>query len=127
MDISTLIPSERIIEIKHPVKDENLGIRVNIISLNDEKMKQIRRKFINKRIELEKKGKSFRADDIESNEIDLLVACITGWDWYGEDVTFNGSKPDFNEANVRNVLNTFGWFKDQVSEAVGDEKAFFQS
>lgn len=127
MDISTLIPSERIIEIKHPVKDENLGIRVNIISLNDEKMKQIRRKFINKRIELEKKGKSFRADDIESNEIDLLVACITGWDWYGEDITFNGSKPDFNEANVRNVLNTFGWFKDQVSEAVGDEKAFFQS
>ncbi len=127
MDISTLIPSERIIEIKHPVTDKNLGIRVNIISLNDEKMKQIRRKFINKRIELEKKGKSFRADDIESNEIDLLVACITGWDWYGEDVTFNGSKPDFNEANVRNVLNTFGWFKDQVSEAVGDEKAFFQS
>lgn len=127
MDISTLIPVERIIEIKHPVKDENLGIRVNIISLNDEKMKQIRRKFINKRIELEKKGKSFRADDIESNEIDLLVACITGWDWYGEDVTFNGSKPDFNEANVRNVLNTFSWFKDQVSEAVGDEKAFFQS
>ena len=127
MDISTLIPSERIIDIKHPVKDENLGIRVNIISLNDEKMKQIRRKFINKRIELEKKGKSFRADDIESNEIDLLVACITGWDWYGEDITFNGSKPDFNEANVRNVLNTFGWFKDQVSEAVGDEKAFFQS
>lgn len=127
MDISTLIPVERIIEIKHPVKDENLGIRVNIISLNDEKMKQIRRKFINKRIELEKKGKSFRADDIESNEIDLLVACITGWDWYGEDITFNGSKPDFNEANVRNVLNTFGWFKDQISEAVGDEKAFFQS
>ena len=127
MDISTLIPVERIIEIKHPVKDENLGIRVNIISLNDEKMKQIRRKFINKRIELEKKGKSFRADDIENNEIDLLVACITGWDWYGEDVTFNGSKPDFNEANVRNVLNTFGWFKDQISEAVGDEKAFFQS
>lgn len=127
MDISTLIPSERIIEIKHPVKDENLGIRVNIISLNDEKMKQIRRRFINKRIELEKKGKSFRADDIESNEIDLLVACITGWDWYGEDITFNGSKPDFNEANVRNVLNTFAWFKDQVSEAVGDEKAFFQS
>ena len=127
MDISTLIPVERIIEIKHPVKDENLGIRVNIISLNDEKMKQIRRKFINKRIELEKKGKSFRADDIESNEIDLLVACIAGWDWDGEDITFNGSKPDFNEANVRNVLNTFGWFKDQISEAVGDEKAFFQS
>lgn len=126
MDISTLIPSERIIEIKHPVSEQPLGVRVNIISLNDDRMKQIRRRFINKRIELEKRGKSFKADDIEANEIDLLVACITGWDWYG-DITFNGSKPDFTELNVRNVLNSLSWFKDQVSEAVGDEKAFFQS
>lgn len=126
MDISTLIPSERIIEIKHPVTEQPLGIRVNIISLNDDRMKQIRRRFINKRIELEKRGKSFKADDIEANEYDLLVACITGWDWYGE-TTFNGSKPDFNELNVRNVLNSLSWFKDQVSEAIGDDKAFFQS
>ena len=127
MDISTLIPTERLIEIKHPVTEKNLGIRVSVISLNDERMKQIRRRFINKRIELEKRGKSFRADEIETNEIDLLVSCIVSWDWYGDDVTFNGSKPDFNEVNVRNVLNTFSWFKDQISEAVGDEKAFFQS
>lgn len=127
MDISTLIPSERIIEIKHPKTEQPLGIRVNILSLNDDKMKQIRRRFINKRIELEKRGKSFKADDIEANELDLLINCITSWDWYGEDVSFNGSKPDFNEVNVRKVLTTFSWFKDQVSEAVGDEQAFFQS
>ena len=125
MDISTLIPTERIIEIKHPVKDENLGIRVNIISLNDEKMKQIRRKFINKRIELEKKGKSFRADDIEENEVDLLIASMTGWDWY--DAEFHGEKLEFNANNVKKVFRELPWFKKQVSEAVSDEKAFFQS
>lgn len=125
MDISTLVPSERIIEIKHPVDEKNLGIRVKIISLNDEKMKQIRRRFINKRLELEKRGKSFRADDIENNELDLLVACITGWEWYGDDIAFEGSKPEFNENNVKKVLNSLPWFKDQVSEAVGDDKAFF--
>ena len=109
MDISTLIPSERIIEIEHPVSKELLGIRVNIISLNDDRLKQIRRKFINKRIELEKRGKSFKADDIEANEIELLLACITGWDWYGE-TDFKGSKPEFNEMNVRNVLTSLSWF-----------------
>ena len=127
MDISTLIPSERLIEIKHPVTEQNIGIRVNIISLNDDKMKQIRRRFINKRLELEKRGKSFKADDIESNEIDLLIACIVGWDWYGDDVKFGDFKPEFNEMNVRKVLNTLPWFKEQISEAVGDDKAFFQS
>lgn len=126
MDISTLIPVERIIEIKHPGKDENLGIRVNILSMNDDKLKQVRRQFINKRIELEKRGKSYNAADIEANEVDLLLHCITGWDWYG-DINFEGSKPDFTEVNVRKVLTTFKWFKDQLTEAVSDDKAFFQS
>ena len=125
MDISTLTPNERIIEIKHPANDENLGIRVTIVSLNDNKTKQIRRQFINKRLELEKKGKSFRADDIEENEIDLLIASMTGWDWY--DAEFHGEKPEFNENSIKKVFHELPWFKDQVSEAVSDEKAFFLS
>lgn len=124
MDISTLVPNERIIEIKHPANDEKLGIRVTIVSLNDNKTKQIRRQFINKRLELEKKGKSFKADDIEENETDLLIASMTGWDWY--DAEFHGEKLDFNESNIKKVFRELPWFKDQISEAVSDEKAFFQ-
>lgn len=126
MDISTLKPVDRIIEIKHPSdENENIGIRVTIVSLNDEKMKSVRRRFINKRLELEKKGKSFKANDIEENELDLLMASIIGWEWYG-DIDFNGEKPEFNENNVKKVLTEFEWFKNQIAEAVGDDKAFFQ-
>lgn len=124
MDISTLIPNERVIEIKHPVTDANIGIKVTVVSLDDEKTKQTRRRVINKRIELEKKGKNFRADDIEENEFDLIFASMTGWEWY--DAEFHGEKPAFNEANVKKVLNELPWFKRQISEAIGDEKAFFQ-
>ena len=124
MDISTLTPNERIIEIKHPATDENLGIRVTIVSLDDDKTKQIRRQFINKRLELEKKGKSFRADDIEENEVDLLIASMTGWDWY--DAEFHGEKLEFTTHNIKKVFRELPWFKKQVSEAVSDEKAFFQ-
>ena len=124
MDISTLIPNERVIEIKHPVTDANIGIKVTVVSLDDEKTKQTRRRVINKRIELEKKGKNFRADDIEENEFDLIFASMTGWEWY--DAEFHGEKPAFNEANVKKVLAELPWFKRQISEAIGDEKAFFQ-
>lgn len=124
MDISTLVPNERVIEIKHPVTDANIGIKVTVVSLDDEKTKQTRRRVINKRIELEKKGKNFRADDIEENEFDLIFASMTGWEWY--DAEFHGEKPAFNEANVKKVLNELPWFKRQISEAIGDEKAFFQ-
>lgn len=125
MEISTLLPNDRIIEIKHPSDDKPLGIRVTVVSLNDEKLKQIRRRIINKRLELEKRGKNFKADDIEENEFEILVASVTGWEWY--DATFHGEKPAFNEANVRKVFAELSWFKDQVAEAVGDEKAFFQN
>lgn len=124
MDISTLVLNDRVIEIKHPVDESNLGIRVILVSLDDDKTKQIRRKFINKRLELEKKGKSFKADDIEENETDLLIASMVGWEWY--DAEFHGEKPVFNENNARKVLTELPWFKKQISEAVSDEKAFFQ-
>lgn len=124
MDISTLVPNERVIEIKHPATDADIGIKVTLVSLDDEKTKQTRRRVINKRIELEKKGKNFRADDIEENEFDLIFASMTAWEWY--DAEFHGEKPAFNEANVKKVLAELPWFKRQISEAIGDEKAFFQ-
>lgn len=124
MDISTLTPNERVIEIKHPATDADIGIKVTLVSLDDEKTKQTRRRVINKRIELEKKGKNFRADDIEENEFDLIFASMTGWEWY--DAEFHGEKPAFNEANVKKVLTELPWFKRQIAEAIGDEKAFFQ-
>ena len=123
MDISTLVPTDRVIEIKHPQTEQLLGIRVTIVSLNDSKLKAIRKRIVNKRLELEKRGKSFKADDIEENELDILVASVTSWEWY--DAEFHGEKPVFNENNVRKVFGELPWFKDQVAEAVGDEKAFF--
>lgn len=126
MDISNLKPVERIIQILHPVTSKELGITVSLLSLNDERMAQIRRKIQNKKIELEKRNKVFKADDLEENELDLLCASITGWSWNG-DADYHGEKPVFNEKNVKDVLKELPWFKEQIVEAIGDEKAFFQS
>lgn len=126
MDISNLKPVERIVEILHPVTGEKLGITVSILSLNDERMAQIRRKIQNKRIELEKRNKTFKADDLEENELELLCASMTGWVWDGE-ADYHGEKPAFNEKNVKAVLKELPWFRQQITEAIGDEKAFFQS
>lgn len=124
MEISTLKPNDRIIEIKHPATDEPVGIRFNIVSLNDDDMKQARRKIINKRLDFEKRGKNFKASDVEENELDLVIAAVKSWEWY--DATFHNEVPAFNENNIRKVFEELPWIKDQVAEAVGDDKAFFQ-
>lgn len=125
MDIAKLKPAERVIEITHPATGENIGVRVTVISLVDDRLKAVRRRFQNKKIELEKRGKTFKADDLEENAIELLLNAITSWDWYEAD--FGGEKLAFNEKNVKMVLDTLPWFKNQIVEAIDDEKSFFQS
>lgn len=125
MDLADIKPVERVIDILHPSTGEKIGVSVTVLSINDEKMAAAKRRIQNKKLELDRRGKTFKADDLEENEMELLTTAITGWNWEG-DVDFHGEKPAFNEKNVKAVLKELTWFKQQIMEAVGDEKAFFQ-
>lgn len=125
MDLANLKPVERVIDILHPSTGEKIGVSVTVLSINDEKMAAAKRRIQNKKLELDRRGKTFKVDDLEENEMELLTTAITGWNWEG-DVDFHGEKPAFNEKNVKAVLKELTWFKQQIMEAVGDEKAFFQ-
>ena len=125
MDLANIKPVERVIEILHPLTGEKIGVSVTVLSINDEKMAAVKRRIQNKRLELERRGKTFKADDLDENEFELLTTAITGWNWDG-DTDFHGEKPVFNEKNVKAVLKELSWFKQQIVEAISDEKAFFQ-
>lgn len=141
MDIALIKPSERTIEIHHPVDETKLlGIRVSLVSMTDPRMKKLRRRIQDEKLKLEARGKNFRAADVEENQNELIFNAMTGWQWYNTtgqkgdkdfdeaaDAKFKGKKPEFNRANVLEVLNEPGmeWFADQISEAIADEKAFF--
>ena len=125
MDLANLKPVERMIDILHPSTGEKIGVSVTVLSINDEKMAAAKRRIQNKKLELDRRGKTFKVDDLEENEMELLTTAITGWNWEG-DVDFHGEKPAFNEKIVKAVLKELTWFKQQIMEAVGDEKAFFQ-
>ena len=125
MDISGIKSSERIIEMMHPATKELLGIRVSLMSLDDPRMKKIKRKITDDRLHLEARGKHFKAEQIDDNRNALTFGAMTGWDWYGQDVTFKGQKPEFNRANVYSVFDELTWFRDQLDEEIGETKAFF--
>jgi len=125
MDISAIRPSERTIEIKHPVSGENLGIRITLMSPDDDRLKPTTRAIQDKRIYLNARNKSFSAEEIEANNMKLFVASVTGWEWYSKDVTFEGKKPDFTPENVRKVLTTLPWFRAQLDDELSETKSFF--
>lgn len=124
MDLSQLKPSERMIDILHPSTGEPLGVKVSLVSLLDDKMKKIKRQLTNNRLQLESKGKKFKATDLEDNETTLLFEAMTGWQW-DDGINFHGEKPAFNLKSVKEVFAELEWFKNQVAEAVSDEEAFF--
>lgn len=139
MDISTLTPKERIVEILNPATDAPIGIRVSLISISDPRMKKIKRKIQDAKLRLDARGKSFKAEDIEDNTNETIFSALTSWEFYnptgktgdkGYDAdahaSYRGDKsPAFNQKNVYAILNELEWFADQLAEAIGDQKAFF--
>lgn len=125
MDIANIVPAERVIEIVHPVSQKEMGIRVSIRSINDPAMEKIKRKIRDEVARLESRGKYLKSEEVENNRINLAFAAMTGWEWYGKDVNFNGEKPDFNIKNVRDVFTKLAWFQEQVEQEISDETAFF--
>jgi hypothetical protein len=76
------------------------------------------------------RGKNFKAEQIDDNSVDIAFRAMTGWVWEkdddGEQAEFNGKVPDFNAANVKAVLTTLPWFRDQITAKISEEKDFFQ-
>lgn len=129
-DIASVKPIERTIEIKHPGTGENVGIRVQLMSADDPRMKGVNRRIQDQRLQLESKGKAFKSDDLENNLNTICFKAMIGWTWYDTGngdgpTTFNGEVPEFNRANVFAVLKELSWFENQIVTEISDEKAFF--
>ena len=126
MELCELKPVERAIEIKHTSTGDDLGITVTLVSMNDPRMSAIKRRIRIQRLEQERRGKAINVDEVEKNEVDLLIGAITGWVWKG-DTTFHGEKPECKAEKIQEVFKELPWFKEQIAEALGDEKSFFQN
>jgi len=138
MDLSTIKPDAQTIEIKHPGTGMPLGVRVSMVSIQDERLKRFRRKLRDDAIRLTKRGKSMTAEQEEENGRDLAFTATTGWEWYNptgkkgdegydEDQmpSFNGSVPEFNKKNFNEVTTALPWFLNQMGEVFEDDEGFF--
>jgi hypothetical protein len=137
-DLAQIKSGDREIEIVNPGTTDKIGVRVKLMSIDDERMQKIKRRITDERLRLEQRGKVFKAEEIEENRNNILFNAMIDWEWYnptgkagdkGFDPDaapeFEGGVPQFDRRSVINVLTKLPWFADQVNEAVGDTKAFF--
>jgi hypothetical protein len=139
MDLSTLVPSERIVEIVSPATKAPLGIRVTIMHIDDSRLKTLKRKLQDERQRREQRGKIISAEMQDENLSELTFATMTGWEWYNptgvksdkgynadKEPKFDGKVPEFTKANVFAIFDKLPWFRDQIGEAVSETESFFQ-
>ena len=140
MELTTLKPSERTIDITSPASGQPVGIRVRIVSLDDERLERTKRQITDESLKLQAKGKSFKAHEVERNAKMLMFTGTLGWEFYnptgkeGDEgykpdamPTFNGEVPDFNQKNFMALVTQLPWIGDQISEAIGETKSFFDN
>lgn len=139
MDLLQIKPSERTVEILNPATGTALGVRVRIVSKDDDRLKELKRAITDRSIHLQQRNKTFKAEEIEENFRKLLFAATLGWEWYnptgkeGDDgydpeMTPNldgDDDPTFNQRNFMRVIIAAPWFANQINEECDDTKAFF--
>jgi hypothetical protein len=139
MDIKSLKPSERTVEILNPGTKQPVGIRVGLLHVDDESLQKLRRKIQDERYRLEAKGKVFKTEMFEENMNELAFGAMTGWEWYNPTgevgkkgykadaaYTLNGeAAPAFTKKNVLEIFEVLPWFRRQIAEEIGDDEAFF--
>lgn len=140
MDLTSLKPTGRSIEIMHPVTEKPIGIRVGILPMEDPKLKELERQITDERMRLSQRGKAFKSAEMEKNYYMLLWHATTGWEWYnptgeeGDDdydadamPDFEGEVPEYNQKNFMAVVKQLEWFGNQINTEIGDTKAFFSN
>ncbi|HEL7676424.1 TPA: hypothetical protein UL918_000780 [Stenotrophomonas maltophilia] len=104
-ELSNIVAAERRLELLHPATQEPVGLVLVLLPDSHLQVKAAARKSINDRIS--HRGK-VSAEQLEASRIGMLAASVGGWEWQGE-LTFHGSKPEFNPQTLQQLLKELPW------------------
>lgn len=122
MDILNIKAQPRVIEIKHPEAGEAIGLRITVLPESDEKVRRVQRRNLDR--QLKDRKSNLTAARIEENTLEVVIASVSDWEWYGE-ANFRGEQPECTEEKVRELFTAAPWIRDQVREEFDDSAAFF--
>lgn len=116
MDIGSLIPVERVVDVLDPRNGKPTGLRLTVAHDSDERVVAAMRKLYD---EAREKG-----GDDSNRGLRATMAHIVGWEWTG-DANFKGEKPKFTPEKLAEVC-AIPAVGSAVYRAVADEAGFYK-
>lgn len=124
MDISIIAAQPRTIEILHPASNQPTGLKITLLPPGDDKVEAARRKQMNRR--MNSRNTKMTAEQIEAENMEILLVYVGGWEWTGT-ASFQGEKLEHNPDNVRRVLKSARWIRDQISGELEHAADFYEA
>ena len=116
------------VRIYHPGTSEDLDITINVLGKDSDAFQKVSRGQNKRRMAKMSKG-GFRnvstppVEEIESDGIELLASCTTGW----SGVVIDKKEIEFSKENAVMIYDRFPWIKEQVDLAIGDRANFIKA
>lgn len=126
-DLSSLIRHDTLtVDILHPITGEPTGMRVEVASADSPRYREATRAILEKAAaSLPRGGQRARKAalrDMESDALDLLVACTISW----TGVVERGVEVPLTVENARRLFTTHPWLRRQMDEVMQDRASFFE-
>jgi len=115
MDLSTLIPVERTVDVLHPKTGQPTGLKLTIAHESDPRVMEAARKIFDEA----------RAGVVDPDRARrLTMTHVVGWEWTGE-ATFNGATPAFSATALDEVCKVPP-VATAILKAIGDDAGFYE-
>lgn len=121
------------LELLHPVSnaplidaDTNTPVSITVIGIDSDNYKATADVLQNKRLAKLKNNKGFKitVSEMESDTIELLSSCITGWK---NIAIVPGEALQFNTVNAKKLLLSVKWIKEQLQAFVEERSNFLKT
>ena len=116
MDIGSLIPVERVVDVLDPRNSQPTGLKLTIAHDSDPRVMEIMRKIYDE---------ALVGEQVQDRGLRVTMAHIVGWEWTGE-ANFKGKKPKFTQAALEEVCAVPA-VGNAVYKAVTDEAGFYKA
>lgn len=116
MDLSTLVPVERTVDVLHPKNGQPTGLKLKLAHESDPRVIEATRRVFDEA----RAGGGVDPDRGRK----LTMAHVVGWEWTG-DANFNGKKPAFTAEALAEVCKVPP-VATAIFKAIGDDAGFYE-
>lgn len=125
MDLNEIKTVDRKVNLAHPKTGDDLGLIFHIHAPDSDDVKDVSRKWQNKRLMPKNRNKAITSEELEAVTDRRIRAAVFGWTWEDKELLLNGEQPEYSPQALRDMMKNQPWIREFLSDECEDLTSFF--